>query len=102
MAALVAPGPLVAALIGEARMADNAASDSPHLSEEQKEQAASRAPPRALVIHEVIRAEGEAELARSWPALLWSGLAAGLSMGFSFAVQGLLQRALPDAAWRHA
>ncbi|HXV01143.1 MAG TPA: formate/nitrite transporter family protein [Caulobacteraceae bacterium] len=83
-------------------MAKRAASDSPHLDAEQQEQAAARAPARALVIHEVVRAEGEAELERTSQALLWSGLAAGLSMGFSYALQGLLQHALPDAPWRHA
>jgi formate/nitrite transporter FocA (FNT family) len=30
----------------------------------------------------------------------WSGLAAGLSMGFSLVVEGLLRHHLPDAPWR--
>jgi formate/nitrite transporter FocA (FNT family) len=32
--------------------------------------------------------------------LFWSGLAAGLSMGFSLAVEGLLRAQLPDVPWR--
>lgn len=76
-------------------------SDSPHLDQEEQKQASRHAPLKALVIHEIIRAEGEAELQRSNSALLWSGLAAGLSMGFSFAVQALLQSGLPAAPWRH-
>jgi formate/nitrite transporter FocA (FNT family) len=50
--------------------------------------------------YEVIREEGESELARSTRALFWSGLAAGLSMGLSFLAEGLLRSHLPDAEWR--
>lgn len=55
----------------------------------------------AKTTHEVIRREGERELERSTGALAWSGLAAGLSMGFSMAAEGLLHAHLPDAPWRH-
>jgi formate/nitrite transporter FocA (FNT family) len=34
-------------------------------------------------------------------ALAWSGLASGLSMGFSFLTQALLRSNLPDEPWRH-
>jgi formate/nitrite transporter FocA (FNT family) len=50
--------------------------------------------------YEVVRQEGEDELDRSTSALFWSGLAAGLSMGFSFLAEGLLRAHLPDAGWR--
>jgi formate/nitrite transporter FocA (FNT family) len=50
--------------------------------------------------HEVIRREGEKELGRSTDALFWSGLAAGLSMGFSFLTEAILRANLPDAPWR--
>jgi formate/nitrite transporter FocA (FNT family) len=50
--------------------------------------------------YEVVRREGEKELARSTTALFWSGLAAGLSMGFSFLGEGLLRSHLPDDIWR--
>jgi formate-nitrite transporter family protein len=56
--------------------------------------------PNAALIHETIRADAESELDRSWWALLLSGLAAGLSIGLSLVVQGLLQHRLPDAPWR--
>jgi formate/nitrite transporter FocA (FNT family) len=49
---------------------------------------------------EVVRREGEHELARSTSALFWSGLAGGLSMGFSFLAEGLLRSHLPDVEWR--
>ena len=79
-----------------------AGADSPHLDSRESDQAASDAPIRALVIHEVLRDEGEFELRRPPAALLWSGLAAGLSMGFSFLVLALLYAYLPDQPWRRA
>ena len=75
-------------------MADQA-SDSPHLGGPEKDKADDHAPLRPMVIHEIIRAEGEAELKRPVAALLWSGLAAGLSMGFSFVAQALLKTDIP-------
>jgi formate-nitrite transporter family protein len=52
------------------------------------------------VVHEAIRREGEEELGRPGSALVLSGLAAGLSMGFSLVAEGILTGALPDAPWR--
>jgi formate/nitrite transporter FocA (FNT family) len=77
-----------------------AGEDSPHLDEKQRRQAAERAAPSALVIHEIVRDLGEEELERPVGALALSGLAAGLSIGFSFLVQAYLQGALPDTPWR--
>ncbi|MGH9466378.1 MAG: formate/nitrite transporter family protein [Terriglobales bacterium] len=54
----------------------------------------------ANVVYETIRREGDRELERSWPTLAWSGLAAGLSMGFSMLAQALLAVHLPNALWR--
>jgi formate/nitrite transporter FocA (FNT family) len=70
------------------------------LSGHEEEDAVRRSAPRAAVVFEAIRHEAVEELARGNPALFWSGLAAGLSMGFSFIAEGLLQSALPEAAWR--
>ena len=50
--------------------------------------------------YEVIRREGKKELDRSTDALFWSGLAAGLSMGFSFLAEAILRSHLPEADWR--
>jgi formate/nitrite transporter FocA (FNT family) len=55
---------------------------------------------RAVVVYEIIRVEGEGELARSFGALWWSGLAAGLSIGLSVVSQALLATHLPDEPWR--
>ncbi len=78
-----------------------AGADSPHLDEEEQDQAASHAALRPLVVHEIVREEGENELTRPTGSLAWSGLAAGLSMGFSLVTQALLRAGLPDAPWRH-
>jgi len=80
-------------------MAD-AGERSPHLDQKERRQAAAGAPMGALVIHEIVRDEGEEELERSFTALAWSGTAAGLSIGFSFLVQAVLQARLPDTPWR--
>lgn len=55
--------------------------------------------PDALVLHEVIRREGDGELRRSAFALTLSAFAAGLTMGFSLIVPGVLKAHLPDAPW---
>jgi len=51
---------------------------------------------RAAVVYEIIRLEGEAELSRTFSALWWSALAAGLSIGFSVLSQALLEATLGD------
>lgn len=53
----------------------------------------------AEIVHETILCEGEIELKRSTPALIWSALAAGLSMGFSFLMEAALLSMLPPAEW---
>jgi formate-nitrite transporter family protein len=68
--------------------------------QEEAEQIARRSSPSGKIVHDAILQEGEDELARSSSALAWSGLAAGLSMGFSFLAIGLLRASLPDAPWR--
>lgn len=54
----------------------------------------------ARAVHEALRLEGESELQRSWRALGWSGLAAGISIGLSLIAEGLLHAHLPDTPWR--
>ncbi|CAI0699098.1 Inner membrane protein yfdC [Serratia entomophila] len=53
-------------------------------------------PSRAAAVHELIRMEGEKELERDWQALLWSAIAAGLSMGASLMAKGIFHARLPD------
>ena len=65
----------------------------------KKEEARARTAPEGSVIYEAIRREGQSELERRSSALAWSGLAAGLSMGFSLAGKALLDHHLPKAGW---
>jgi formate/nitrite transporter FocA (FNT family) len=81
------------------RPAKQAGADSPHLDDDDQKLAAAHTAPHALIIHEVVREEGEEGLRRKSSALAWSGLAAGLSMGFSFLSLALIKSALPDAQW---
>ena len=69
------------------------------LDEHERTQAEEHSSIRALVIHEVLREEGEEELKRPASALAWSGLAAGMSMGFSFLGLALMRSALPERPW---
>ncbi|HEY0256314.1 MAG TPA: formate/nitrite transporter family protein [Candidatus Methylacidiphilales bacterium] len=78
------------------------ATGSAHLDGEEERLARQHASPRAIVIHEIIREDGEQELDRTTGALVFSALAGGLSMGFSFLGEALLQANLPDSIWRHA
>jgi formate/nitrite transporter FocA (FNT family) len=60
------------------------------LDKNERKDARRRSAPKAAVVYEAIRREGEEELSRNTEALVWSGLAAGLSMGFSFLMEALL------------
>lgn len=83
---------------------DGAAHDSSHLrprfNEREQKEVDERSAPGAPVVYGAIQKEGEEELARPSAALAWSGLAAGLSMGFSFVAEALLRSGLPDEPWR--
>ncbi|RMQ72508.1 formate/nitrite transporter family protein, partial [Pseudomonas syringae group genomosp. 3] len=58
-------------------------------------------PPRAAVLHETIRIQGDHELERSVAALWWSALAAGLTMGLSLMAMGLLKSRLEGIPGSH-
>jgi formate/nitrite transporter FocA (FNT family) len=72
---------------------------APDLSAKEDKKADEEQSLSADVTHEVIRREGEEELKRATSALAWSGLAAGLAMGFSLVGEGVLKAHLPDAEW---
>src|SRR3954465_14593220 len=72
-------------------------------SEEQnqeEDEAHERSAPSGKIVYKAILKEAEDELERPSSALFWSGLAAGLSMGFSLVAEGLLRAHLPDKPWR--
>ncbi len=69
---------------------------TPDLSAQELRAVDKNQPPRAAVLHEIIRTQGIQELERSVAALWWSALAAGLTMGLSLMGMGLLNSRLPD------
>jgi formate/nitrite transporter FocA (FNT family) len=73
----------------------------PALDDEERHDAERRMPPRAAVLHEAVGAVGEEELRRTPSALMWSGLAAGMSMGFSMVASGVLKAYLPEMPFTH-
>ncbi len=74
--------------------------EKPELTPEEEKQVKERSTPQAAVVYEAVREEGEYEMQRTASALAWSGLAAGLSMGFSLVAEGLLRSHLPESDWR--
>ena len=68
--------------------------------EQERKKGLEREALSARSVHEALRSEGEAELKRSWRALGWSGLAAGISMGLSLIAEGVLLAYLPETPWR--
>jgi len=70
------------------------------LNHRERRDARRREAPSAGVVFEAIRAEAESELKRPLVGLAFSGLAAGLSMGFSFVAMTLLAVYTPDSSWQ--
>ena len=66
------------------------------LSGDEHQKVEEKSPPRAAVLHEIIRRNGHEELSRGVAALAWSALAAGLTMGFSFLARAVLHRYAQD------
>ena len=79
---------------------ENESGSTVELSDKEEEEVEQRTPPRAAVIFETVRREGDSELQRPVLSLAFSGLAAGLSMGTSLAGEGLIRSMLPDEKWR--
>jgi formate/nitrite transporter FocA (FNT family) len=67
---------------------------------EERHEGEERSSPSSAVVYHAICSEGEEELTRPSAALWWSGLAAGLSMGFSFILPALLHSHTPATKWQ--
>lgn len=52
------------------------------------------------LLYEIIRREGDEELARPLRSLFWSGIAAGIMISFSVLGEAIFRTYLPDADWR--
>jgi formate-nitrite transporter family protein len=81
-------------------VAEKVSSSPEGLSREEVKQVKEARRPRAAVVYEIVRTEGEAELIRPFSALWWSGVAAGISIGFSFLSEAALAAHLPASDWR--
>jgi formate/nitrite transporter FocA (FNT family) len=69
------------------------------LSRKEKQQVREGVRHRPAVVYEIIRVQGEIELRRPVSALWWSGVAAGISIGFSFLTEAALGAFLPASGW---
>ena len=66
----------------------------------EEQEVHERSAPSGKVVYKAVLKEADAELKRPSAALWWSGLAAGMSMGFSFIAEALIHAHLPDKPWR--
>lgn len=82
------------------------ATDGPNVDSEESADGSSievdeeNLPSRAAAVHEQIRMEGEKELERDGLALMWSAVAAGLSISTSLVTKGILHERLEDTPAR--
>lgn len=72
----------------------------PHQKPAAEKVVEERSELRTPLIYEIVRRDGDEEMARPVVSLWWSGVAAGLSISFSLLAQSILELHLPDASWR--
>lgn len=72
---------------------------APLEEETERESVEAAAKLSSKLIYEVIRRDGEEELARTKRSLFWSGTAAGIMISFSVLGEAILRTYLPDASW---
>jgi formate/nitrite transporter FocA (FNT family) len=72
----------------------------PGLSKKEQSEVIEAQRTRAAVVYEIVRIEGEGELRRPVSSLWWSGVAAGISIGFSFLTEAALSAYLPQPDWK--
>src|SRR4051812_35478151 len=72
----------------------------PATKADERAEAEARSSPSGTIVYKAILKEGEEELERTSSALFWSGVAAGLAMGFSMFAQAFMISHLPDSDWR--
>ena len=80
--------------------ADNEQEPPIDLSEEELDAVVRRKSAPARVVHEIVRQQGLEELQRPLASLMWSGVAAGVSIWLSLIVQSALMLRLPDTPAR--
>ncbi len=85
---------------GSSRSPSEESLSTQEAAEAEEQEILERTAPTGDVVYQAIYREGEHEVERNGRALAWSGLAAGLSMGFSFVSEALLRSYLPNTEWR--
>ncbi|WP_084397857.1 formate/nitrite transporter family protein [Henriciella aquimarina] len=70
------------------------------ITEEERFEAARLTKLKSRMVYEVIRQEGRSELSRPQSSIWWSGIAAGISISISLAMEAMLRTGLPDREWR--
>ena len=74
----------------------------PHEMDEAEEaQVEDRSGLSSRLLYEIIRREGEEELARTNRSLFWAGVGAGILISFSVVGEAVLRTYLPDADWSY-
>jgi formate/nitrite transporter FocA (FNT family) len=73
---------------------------SVEMSEEDRRAVSDLSSSSAKVVHEVVRLQGDKELARPVKSLLFSGLAAGVAISISIMAEAAIRMRLPDEPWR--
>ncbi len=84
---------------GERERPEHVIDEAGSLTSAEEEKVVERLKLRAPAVYAIIKEEGEAELARPTESLFWSGLVAGIAMGFSILGLAVLRMHLPDASW---
>ncbi len=79
---------------------DSEGAPSKEISEDDKEAVEERTSGSARVVHEVVRLQGDEELARSIQSLAFSGFAAGVAISISILAEAFIRMRLPDTPWR--
>ena len=69
------------------------------LTEAEEEKVIERLSLRAPAVYAAVKEEGELELARPTSSLFFSGIVAGIAMGFSILTLALIRMHLPDTQW---
>jgi formate/nitrite transporter FocA (FNT family) len=75
------------------------AEDDPIEAAQKEQKAEEEGVPEGEIIYRSVRQDGSRSLKWTSGELAWSGLAAGISMGFSLIGEGVLRAHLPPAPW---
>ena len=84
---------------GERERPEHVIDEADALTEAEEDKVIERLSLRAPAVYAIVKEEGEAELARPTESLFWSGVVAGVAMGFSILTLALLRMHLPDTEW---